>query len=114
MKDKLYSVSDICFLTGITRKTLFYYDKNGLLRPTDRQGVQKHKMYNEKQLERLKEILKYRHAGLSVSEVKSLLDDPEVDRYAVFTKALKRLSQEFEEKKEQIEALKALMSQSSY
>ncbi len=114
MKDQLYSVSDICFLTGITRKTLFYYDKNGLLEPAERQGIQKHKMYDEKQLERLKEILKYRHAGLSISEVKSLLDDPEVDRYAVFSEALKRLNQEYQEKKEQIEALKALMSQSSY
>ena len=111
MEDKLYSVSDVCYLTGITRKTLFYYDKNGLLKPTVRQGVQQHKLYDEKQLTRLKEILKYRHAGLSISEVKALLDDPDVDRYELFTEALKRLNQEYINKKEQIEALKELIDE---
>ncbi|MBP3872031.1 MAG: MerR family transcriptional regulator [Faecalicoccus sp.] len=113
MEDKLYTVSDICYLTGVTRKTLFYYDKIGLLMPSLRQGIQKHKMYDSTQKIRLEEILKYRSAGMTILEVKSLLDDPMVDRKAVFAGALKRLNEEYEQKKEQIEALNELMIKES-
>lgn len=109
MEDKLYSVSDICYLTGVTRKTLFYYDKIGLLEPSLRQGIQKHKMYDENQRRRLDVILKYRNAGMTILEVKSLLDDPQVNRKEIFENALKRLNEEYEQKKEQIEVLKELM-----
>ncbi|MBQ1325319.1 MAG: MerR family transcriptional regulator [Solobacterium sp.] len=32
-KEKTYSVGEICSLTGVTRKTLFYYDRIALLKP---------------------------------------------------------------------------------
>lgn len=56
----LYSVGEVCSLTGVTRKTLFYYDKNGLLKPTDRITAQKFKLYDADQLVRLNKILIHR------------------------------------------------------
>ena len=46
-KERLYTVAEISSITGVTRKTLFYYDKIGLLNPTNRIGPQMHKFYAE-------------------------------------------------------------------
>lgn len=110
MEEKLYSVSDVCGLTGITRKTLFYYDKIGLLKPAKRKGVQKHKLYSLNQINRLNEILKYRKAGLSISEVTILMEDFQVERSKILQHAMHRLNAELSEKAEQIEALKELLA----
>ena len=58
---RLYTVAEILSTTGTTRKTLYYYDKTGLLTPTERIGPQAHKVYNEEALERLRMILRYRN-----------------------------------------------------
>ncbi|MBQ1321890.1 MAG: MerR family transcriptional regulator, partial [Solobacterium sp.] len=71
----IYTVSDICSLTGVTRKTLFYYDRIGLLKPVARSGPQNSKLYDQEGLRKLQRILRYREAGLQISEVRGLLRD---------------------------------------
>ena len=44
--ETLYSVGEICRITGITRKTLFYYDRIGLLVPYKRTEPQQFKLYD--------------------------------------------------------------------
>ena len=51
--EKLYSVKEICEKYGITRKTLFYYDRIGLLKPAKRLGRQSFKYYDVAALKRL-------------------------------------------------------------
>lgn len=68
--NNLKTVKEVCHIVGITRKTLFYYDKVGLLKPSCRYGIQKHKMYNEKAISKLQEIRYYRLAGLEIQEIK--------------------------------------------
>lgn len=97
-----YSVGEICAITGVTRKTLFYYDRIGLLKPSSRRGSQEHKRYGNKELERLKTILEYRDAGLSVSETGKMIDDPDCDKHRLLEKVLERLEKEREEKESQI------------
>ena len=105
----LYSVGEVCSLTGVTRKTLFYYDKNGLLKPTDRITAQKFKLYDADQLARLNKILIYRSAGLSIKEIKAILDDGKATHLAVLESALKRLEMEKDDKEAEIERLKNLI-----
>ena len=109
-EDELYSVGDVCRTTGITRKTLFYYDKIGLLKPAERKGAQKHKFYNEDQIDRLYEIMKYRQAGLNISEIKNLMSGLNSDRLKILTQASDRLNAELAEKAEQIELLKQIIT----
>lgn len=71
------TVKEVCEIAGITRKTLFYYDKIGLLKPTARIGNQKHKLYSDKALRRLLQIRIYRKAGLDIREIKQLLQGAE-------------------------------------
>ncbi|MBP3872030.1 MAG: MerR family transcriptional regulator [Faecalicoccus sp.] len=109
-ENELYSVGDVCRKTGITRKTLFYYDKIGLLKPAKRKGAQKHKFYDEDQIGRLYEIMKYRQAGLNISEIKNLMSDLNSDRFKILVQASNRLNAELTEKAEQIELLKQIIA----
>lgn len=107
----LYSVGEVCSLMHVTRKTLFYYDKIGLLKPTERTSVQQFKLYDAAQINRLNQILIYRNAGLNIQEVRALLDDEKADHLKVMESALQRLEKERKEKSDQINRLEALIDQ---
>ena len=97
-----YSVGEICSLMNITRKTLFYYDRIGLLKPAFRQGSQEHKKYGNTEYQRLRTILSYREAGFSIGEIRILLDDPDCNKRELYENVLLRLISEKQEKEEQI------------
>lgn len=110
---ELYSVGQICEKTGITRKTLFYYDRNGLLTPTERSGTQQFKFYDEGKLARLKRIITYREAGLSIAEIREMLDDQKADKLKVLQGALNRLLQERDKADQEIRNLQNLIEAES-
>ena len=115
MKEKiLYSVKEVCDRFGITRKTLFYYDKIGLLKPADRQGVQHFKFYYFEALSRLESILEYRGAGLSIDDIKKVIDfdDKEVI-LGILMDVRKRLISEARQKEEEIRKLEELIRMNS-
>ena len=106
----IYTGSDICSLTGVTRKTLFYYDRIGLLKPAARTGPQNSKLYDPEGLRRLQRILRYREAGLQISEVRGLLRN-DTDHQTILLAALERLKQEQEQKEEQVLLLTELLEE---
>lgn len=67
-------------VTGVTRKTLFYYDRIGLLEPSRRSGKQNFKEYDEQAVNRLLEIRLYREMGLSIPMIQDILEGSEVSR----------------------------------
>ncbi len=69
------SVKEVCELTGVTRKTLFYYDKIGLLKPSYRKGPQRQKLYNAKAIKRLCIIRILKEAGFRIEEIKTFLEE---------------------------------------
>lgn len=111
MDKTLYTVGDICTLTGVTRKTLFYYDKTNLLKPTALKGTQNQKLYDSEKLRKLRRIIQYRDAGLTINEIKLLFDGPDVDPVPIFREALKRLQGEMEQQKECIDNLIKLIAE---
>lgn len=74
------SVKEICRVTGVTRKTLFYYDRIGLLEPSRRSGKQNFKEYDEQAVNRLLEIRLYREMGLSIPMIQDILEGSEASR----------------------------------
>ena len=104
-----YTVGELCELFQITRKTLFYYDRAGLLRPTERVGVQNFKVYDTAAVQRLKTILDYRKAGLTVQEIRQLLSETCNDPAAILNQALDRLKQKQKQCAVQIGRLKELI-----
>lgn len=105
----LYTVGELCERFAITRKTLFYYDRAGLLKPAKRTGSQNYKLYDAASLIRLERILEYREAGLSIQEIRCLLDASCSDPTAVLKQALVRLQKERDAKTVQIKNLQALI-----
>ena len=74
-ENRYYTVADICAMLGITRKTLFFYDREDLLKPHRRQGPQRAKLYLFEDVERLRTILEYKKAGLLLKEIRCLLEE---------------------------------------
>jgi DNA-binding transcriptional MerR regulator len=73
-----YSVGQVAALARITVRTLHHYDEIGLLIPGERSAAG-HRRYDERDLDRLQEILFYRELGFPLEEITPLLDDPGTD-----------------------------------
>jgi DNA-binding transcriptional MerR regulator len=69
---KTYSISAIARACGLSRSTLLYYDRLGLLPPSGRTGSE-YRYYTERDLKRLERIKYFREAGLTLKEVKAVL-----------------------------------------
>ena len=59
----MYTVKEISRMTGLTGRTLRYYDAIGLLRPA-RDQDNGYRLYGPGEVDRLQEILLYREMGV--------------------------------------------------
>lgn len=107
-EERMKSVHEVCQSYGITKKTLFYYDKIGLLKPSSRVGVQNQKMYDKRKLVRLETIIQYRQAGLQLLEIQSILDNPSCAIEDVLEKNIQRLERKQEIITKQIKLAKRM------
>ena len=69
---KMHWISTIARACGLSRSTLLYYDRVGLLRPSGRTGSG-YRCYTEKDRRRLQRIRRFREAGLSLKEIQAVL-----------------------------------------
>jgi len=75
---KSYSVKKLADLSGVSVRTLHHYDKIGLLVPSVRTEA-KYRLYGEKELLRLQQILFYKELDFHLKEICDILDDPDFD-----------------------------------
>ncbi|SEW35142.1 MerR family transcriptional regulator [Chitinophaga arvensicola] len=73
-----YSVKKLSQLAGVSVRTLHLYDKMDLLKPSVRTGAG-YRLYGEKELLRLQQILFYRELDFPLKEICDILDDPAFD-----------------------------------
>ena len=73
-----YTVRQLAQLSGVSVRTLHYYDEIGLLRPS-RVGANGYRYYDEPAVMRLQQILLYKELELSLDEIRDLLDQPDFD-----------------------------------
>lgn len=91
-----YTVKALARLTGVTARTLRWYDAVGLLPPM-RTTEAGYRIYGPDEVERLRQILFYRALGLSLEEIRSILDHPAFDRQAALQSHLTALRERREE-----------------
>ncbi len=72
----VWTVGAVAARTGLTVRTLHYYDDIGLVSPA-RGGKSGHRLYNAADIERLRRIQALRGLGLSLREIREGLDRPE-------------------------------------
>ncbi|WP_024801203.1 MerR family transcriptional regulator [Nocardia sp. BMG51109] len=89
-KASYLKVGDLATATGLTVRTLHYYDEIGLLSPSGRSGVG-HRLYSSEDVERLYRINLLRQLGLRLDEVSAALDDPDYDLVAMMNRHIAQL-----------------------
>ena len=94
------TVKEISDLTGIGVRTLHYYDEIGLLKPTEKSDAG-YRLYDDKALETLQQILFFREFDISLKEIKAVLDNPALERNQILQVQRKMLVT----KKERMERL---------
>src|SRR5262245_3476498 len=67
-----YSVAELAELAGVTVKTLHHYDRLGLLRP--RRSNAGYRLYTSRELERLEQSVALKAIGLSLEQIKVVID----------------------------------------
>ena len=73
------TVKEISDLTGISVRTLHYYDEIGLLKPTDKSDAG-YRLYDDKALETLQQILFFREFDIPLKEIKAVMENPALER----------------------------------
>lgn len=75
----MMTVKEVSNLTGVSIRTLQYYDKIGLLHPAHRTQAG-YRLYDDTALERLQQILLFRELEFSLEDIRKILKNPEFDR----------------------------------
>ena len=100
-----YSIQELSRLSGVTTRTLRWYDQIGLLKPS-RVAESGYRYYGGAEVDRLQDILYYRALGVELARIKECLDNPSFDRLAALRNHLTALEAERERLEQLIRAVK--------
>ena len=98
VNDMEYTIKQLANLSGVSTRTLRYYDEINLLKPK-RIGENGYRIYETEQIDMLEQILCYRALGVSLEEISRLLSATNTEKEQVLQRHLIALS----ERKSQIE-----------
>lgn len=73
------TVKDVSEITGLSIRTLRYYDEIGLLKPTELTEAG-YRLYDDKALEKLQEIMFFKELDVPLTDIKKIMDDPNYDK----------------------------------
>ena len=79
------SISQVAKLTGVSIRTLQYYDEIGLLKPSKLTEAG-YRMYDDDALQTLQQILFFRELGFPLKEIRQILQQPDFNRINAFKK----------------------------
>ncbi|KGX90540.1 transcriptional regulator [Pontibacillus halophilus JSM 076056 = DSM 19796] len=69
-----YTVKEVAGLSGVSVRTLHYYDEIGLLMPAYK-GENGYRYYEERELELLQQVLFFRELGMNLETIRELLQE---------------------------------------
>lgn len=95
-----YTVQKLGSLAGISTRTLRYYDEIGILTPA-RISSSGYRIYGQKEVDRLQQILFYRELGVSLDGIKGIVSAPSFDGATALMEHREKLL----EKREQLDVL---------
>ena len=96
----MLTVQKVSRLTGVSIRTLQYYDRIGLLHPTEYSDAG-YRLYDDAALETLQQILLFRELEFPLKDIRKIIESPDFDR----GKALEQQIELLTLKKEHIENL---------
>ncbi len=96
----MMTVKEVSKLTGVTIRTLQYYDTIGLL-PATEHTESRYRLYDDTAMERLQQILLFKELEFPLKEIKAIIDAPNFDRNQALAQQIELLAM----KKEHLENL---------
>jgi DNA-binding transcriptional MerR regulator len=99
-----YSVQKLAKLSGVSIRTLHYYDEVGLLKPA-RYGANGYRYYEEEQLLLLQQILFYRTLGLELKKIQEIVKKGDFDKLAALHSHRKVLVNDLDKTRELIQTI---------
>ena len=94
-------IKEFAKLTGVSVRTLHYYDEIELLKPAFVDAQNGYRFYDQKSLLRMQEIMFYRELDFSLKSISEILSSPDYDKQKALAKQRKLL----ELKKERLERI---------
>lgn len=76
------TVKEVSERTNISVRTLHYYDEIGLLKPSS-YSEGGYRLYDDKALERLQQILFFREFDMPLLDIREIMDNPDLDRDSI-------------------------------
>lgn len=76
MKEKMYTAGEIARSSGVSIRTIRFYDKKGLLKPSDYSEAG-YRLYNKDSLETLQKILMLKYLGFSLDTISEIIHNNE-------------------------------------
>ncbi len=105
------TISQLARQFDLSRSTLLYYDRIGLLRPSSRSAAN-YRLYSDADCRRLGEICGFRQTGLSLDAIAGLLESPHEESIApILEKRLSDLNRQIQALKGQQQLIMALLKQ---
>lgn len=104
----MYTTSELAALSGVTARTLRYYDHIGLLTPP--LAANGYRQYGQTEVDRLQLILTYRALGFPLTEIQTLLTQPQVKQAAMLVQQRQRLLAERRQVDRRLQALDATLA----
>jgi DNA-binding transcriptional MerR regulator len=95
-----YTVNKLSKMSGVSARTLRYYDEIGLLKPV-RVASSGYRIYGQDEVDMLQQILFYRELEFSLDDIKTLLTAPGFNRAKAFASHLTEL----QSKRERLDTL---------
>ncbi len=83
-------VSELSKLSGLSVRTLHYYDEIGLLKPGEVSGAG-YRSYGEEAVERLSQVMFFRELGFPLKDIRGILESPSFDRNAALEQQIELL-----------------------
>ena len=89
----MMTVNEVSKLTGVSIRTLQYYDTIGLLKPIE-YTESGYRLYDDTSLERLQQILLFKELEFPLKEIKKIIDAPNFDRNKALEQQIELLKME--------------------
>lgn len=102
---RYWKVGDLAKLTGLTVRTLRFYDQIGLLSPSSA-TESGHRLYDDEDLSRLYRIVSLKELGLSLDEVKGVLTGRGIDPLEVVGLQIERAQEQIRRQQKLLDQLR--------
>jgi MerR family transcriptional regulator, thiopeptide resistance regulator len=92
----MLKITDLARNFGLSRSTLLYYDRIGLLKPSGRSEAG-YRLYSSEDRDKLAAIRSFRQAGLTIDDIRRILSAKEDADGAVLRRRMRELGKEIHE-----------------